>query len=80
MFNDVLSQANTGYLGVKYEAAAPFNLGVAYLRKNNNSMATIQFNEAIDTWPVSLYANQAEQALKRLRTGTESHTDKRPVE
>lgn len=78
MFTDVLSQADKGYLGVKYEAAAHFNLGVAYLRNNNNSMATIQFNEAIDTWPASLYAHRAEQALGRLHSSTDAHTDDRP--
>src|SRR4030042_73879 len=37
MFTEVLSQANQGYLGVKYEAAAHFNLGVAYLRYGNKN-------------------------------------------
>ncbi len=65
MFSDVLKQSGTGYLGVKYETAAHFNLGVAYQRKNNPSMATIEFNSAIDTWPGSLYAQRAQRALDR---------------
>jgi tetratricopeptide (TPR) repeat protein len=68
LFIDVLSQANQGYLGVKYEAAAHFNLGVAYLRSNNSSMATVEFNSVLDTWPASLYARRAQEALERQRT------------
>lgn len=67
MFTKVLSLSNKGYLGVKYEAAAHFNLGVAYLRNNNNSMATIEFNAVIDTWPASEYARRAASALERHR-------------
>ena len=70
LFIDVLSQANQGYLGVKYEAAAHFNLGVAYLRSNNSSMATVEFNSVLDTWPASLYARRAQEALVRQRAKT----------
>jgi len=80
MFTEVLSQANQGYLGVKYEAAAHFNLGVAYLRNNNNSMATVEFNSVLDTWPASLYARRAEEALKRQRTKATTHDDNKPAE
>jgi tetratricopeptide (TPR) repeat protein len=80
MFTEVLSQANQGYLGVKYEAAAHFNLGVAYLRNNNNSMATVEFNSVLDTWPASLYARRAQEALERQRAKTTSHDDNKPVE
>jgi len=73
LFKDVLDQKNQGSLGVKYEAAAHFNLGVAYLRSSNNSSASIEFNATIDTWPASLYAQRAQQALERLR-----HKDSAP--
>jgi hypothetical protein len=65
LFTEVLSPANSGYLGMKYEAATHFNLGLAYLRNNNQSLATIEFNSAIDTFPGSLYARRAQQALDR---------------
>jgi len=68
MFTDILNQVDQGYLGVKYEAAAHFNLGVAYLRKNFISKATIEFNAVIDTWPASLYAHRAQEALDRHRS------------
>ncbi len=70
--NDILKQADTGYLGVKYESAAHFNLGVAYLRKNNHAMSTVEFNAAIDAWPASLYAHRAQQALNRQHQQKES--------
>lgn len=75
LFTEVLDQANHSSLGVKYEAAAHFNLGVAYLRQNNNSKATIEFNSTIDTWPASPYAQRAQQALERQR-----HRESAPVE
>jgi tetratricopeptide (TPR) repeat protein len=75
LFKDVLDQKNQGSLGVKYEAAAHFNLGVAYLRSKNNSLASVEFNATIDTWPVSLYAQRAQQTLERLR-----HKDVAPRE
>ena len=67
MFNEVLTQAGRGYLGVKYEAATHYNLGVAYLRKNMDAKASIAFNSVIDTWPASLYAHRAEAALEKHR-------------
>jgi len=67
MFNDILTQAGQGYLGVKYEAATHYNLGVAYLRKNMDAKASIAFNAVIDTWPASMYARRAEVALEKHR-------------
>lgn len=77
IFNDVLSEANKAYLGIKYEAAAHYNLGVAYLRRNNPSMATVEFNAVLDTWPASLYARRAQDALERQRKAI-TQTDDRP--
>jgi tetratricopeptide (TPR) repeat protein len=64
-FNNILNSADQAYLGMKYESALHFNLGVAYLRKGNNAMASAEFNSAIDAWPGSLYAHRAQQALDR---------------
>jgi len=80
LFKDVLNHANQGALGVKYEAAAHFNLGVAYLRRNNNSMATVEFNSVIDTWPASLYTQRAQQALERLRHKDNAPAQEKPAE
>lgn len=80
MFTEILQQADHGYLGVKYEAASHFNLGVAYLRKNESGRANVEFNAVIDTWPASLYAHRAQQALDRLRSKVTGAVDKEPVE
>jgi tetratricopeptide (TPR) repeat protein len=64
-FQDILQSADQGYLGVKYEAAVHYNLGVAYRRKELEPQATREFNAAIETWPASEYARQAEIALSK---------------
>lgn len=76
MFNHILEQAEEGYLGVKYEAATYYNLGVAYLRKNMDAKASFAFNAVIDTWPGSLYARRAEVALETNRRKKNPSTSK----
>jgi len=76
IFNEVLEQAGHGYLGVKYEAATHYNLGVAYLRKNMDARASIAFNAVIDTWPASMYAHRAEVALEKHRRKNNPSTSK----
>lgn len=63
----VLQQAGQGYLGVKHEAAAHYNLGVAYRRKKLDAQAIVEFNAVVDTWPASEYARRAEAALAQDR-------------
>jgi tetratricopeptide (TPR) repeat protein len=76
IFNEILEQAEQGYLGVKYEAATHYNLGVAYLRKNMDARASIAFNAVIDTWPASEYARRAEVALEKHRRKNNPPTSK----
>jgi len=76
MFDDVLSDANQGHLGVKYEAATHYNMGVAYLRKNMDARASIAFNAVVDTWPASEYARRAEVALEKNRRKNNPSTSK----
>jgi tetratricopeptide (TPR) repeat protein len=79
LFTEALQQADQGRLGVKYEAAAHYNLGVAYLRSNMDARAAVEFNAAIDTWPMSLYARRAEEALeKRRRKNLSARPEERP--
>jgi len=80
MFTEVLSQVNQAYLGVKYEAAAHFNLGVAYLRNHNSSMATVEFNAVLDTWPASVYAHRAQEALESQHKKAGTHGDDKPAD
>ncbi|NCP16533.1 tetratricopeptide repeat protein [bacterium] len=67
MLKGVLGRSEQGYLGVKYEAAAHYNLGVAYLRKNQNAQAVIEFNAVLNTWPASEHARRAAAALEKHR-------------
>jgi tetratricopeptide (TPR) repeat protein len=76
MFSEILEQAEHGYLGVKYEAATHYNMGVAYLRKNMDARASIAFNAVIDTWPASEYARRAEVALEKNRRKNNPSTSK----
>ena len=66
IFKGVLQNAQ-GYLGIKYEAATHYNLGVAYRRKGMEAPATMEFNAVLDTWPVSEYARRAQLALEQAR-------------
>lgn len=67
VFTDVLKNANQGYLGVKYEAATHYNLGIAYRRKDMEPQARLEFTAVLDTWPASQYAQRAEIALSKER-------------
>ncbi len=67
VFNSLIAQSNQGYLGIRYESAAHYNLGVAYLRKGQEPQAVIEFNSVLDIWPASEYARAASNALARLK-------------
>jgi tetratricopeptide (TPR) repeat protein len=67
MLEEVLEKAGSGRLGLKQEAAAHYNLGVAFLRKDMKSKARVEFNEVLETWPATLYAKHARTALEKLR-------------
>jgi tetratricopeptide (TPR) repeat protein len=56
------------HLQPKYESACHYNLGVAYLRMGRESRAVREFNQAIDAWPLSPYAQYAKVALERRRS------------
>jgi tetratricopeptide (TPR) repeat protein len=61
----VLESENQPALGLKYEAACHYNLGYAYERKGEEARAVVEYNQAIDVMPASVYARAAEAALKR---------------
>jgi tetratricopeptide (TPR) repeat protein len=71
IFKGLLQKAEQRYLGVKYETAAHYNLGVAFLRKQMEAQATVEFNIVLDLLPTSVHAHRAEAALEKLR-----HKDK----
>jgi len=67
MLNGVLEKSGQGFLGVKYESAAHYNLAVAYLRQKHDAQAVREFNAVLDTWPASEYAHRAVAALEKQR-------------
>jgi tetratricopeptide (TPR) repeat protein len=52
----------------KHESACHYNLGVAYMRLGREGRAVREFNETIDVWPLSPYAQRARAALERRRS------------
>jgi tetratricopeptide (TPR) repeat protein len=66
IFKEILAKAGQGDVGVKYEAAAHYNLGVAYLRKDMDAKAHDEFHSVLETWPISEYGRRAEAALKKV--------------
>lgn len=62
-----LLTASQNPLSPKYEAAARYNLAVAHRRQGNEAKAIVEFNQAIDVMPGSLYASRAQIALEKSR-------------
>ena len=67
VFKDILEKADQDHLGLKYEAAAHYNLGRAYRRKDLEAQAIAEFNAVLDTWPASEYARRASSILAHSR-------------
>jgi tetratricopeptide (TPR) repeat protein len=63
----VLSDSQRAQLGMKYEAAAYYNLGYAYELKGEDTLSVAQYNKAMEALPGSLYARAAQSALKRRK-------------
>lgn len=53
-------------LGLKNEAACFFNLGMAYQKLGKKQKAIGCFSQAMEAFPHSIYAQRAQQALKKL--------------
>ena len=67
ILREVVAASDSGYLGIKSIAAAHYNLGVAYQRQGLDAQASLEFNEVLDTWPVTEYARYAAIALDRRK-------------
>ena len=65
----VLEEAGSGGLDVKSEAACRYNLGLAYQRLGDEAQAVHQFTQVIETFPSSIYGQEAERALEQRRDG-----------
>ncbi len=66
-FRRVLESADSGYLGIKSQAAGHYNLGVAYQRQGLDAQAALEFNQVLDNWPMTEYARYARIALDRRK-------------
>jgi tetratricopeptide (TPR) repeat protein len=66
--HSVLTVEERPRLGLKYEAACRYNLGLAYEQQGDEGKAATQFNEVIDLLPGSPYAQASQAGLKRRRT------------
>ncbi len=65
LFEEVLSRGGQGALGIKNEAAAHYNLGVIYRRKQLEPKAIGEFHKVVELWPISDYARRADAALRK---------------
>ena len=65
IIRNVLAAKENSHLGIKHEAAAHYNLGVAYLKKEMPTQATNEFRTVLEIWPASIYARRAEAALNK---------------
>ena len=68
LFEIVLKDAESGGLGIKYEAACRYNLGLALQRQGKDAEAVSQFSEVAIIYPTSLYGQAAEKALEIRRS------------
>jgi tetratricopeptide (TPR) repeat protein len=70
LLEEVLQEAEAGGLGVKYEAASQYNLGLALQRQGKQADAVRHFNEAVAIFPNSIYSKAAQRALEQRRQRT----------
>lgn len=68
LFEIVLKDAEGGGLGIKYEAACRYNLGLALQRQGKDAEAVSQFSEVTIIYPTSIYGQAAEKALEKRRS------------
>jgi len=69
LFETVLEEARQGGLGIQHQAACHYNLGLALRRQGKEIEAVQEFNNAINTFPNSMYSKEAARALQERRRG-----------
>ncbi len=80
LLEEVLARGEEAHLGIKYEAAGRYNLGVAYRRVGRDAAAITEFNKVVGLMPGSIFAIQAEQALQAIRRRPSKPAEPSPVE
>lgn len=77
LLEEVLQDAEKGSpLGIKYQAACHYNLGLALYQQGKDAQAVLQFNKAIEVFPNSIYSKAAEIALEKRKSGGLESIDK----
>jgi tetratricopeptide (TPR) repeat protein len=66
----ILAEQNRPRLGIKYEAASHYNLGLTYERKGERAKAIQQFHQVVELLPGSAYGQAAAAALQRWKEKT----------
>lgn len=75
LFFDVLQKHEEGGgLGIKYEAACRYNLGLALIKLDREAEAVRQFNETMVVFPTSIYSKAADKALRERRSGRKAES------
>jgi tetratricopeptide (TPR) repeat protein len=80
LLKQVIEESEGGGLGIKYEAACRYNLGVALQQLGKDAQAVREFNEAIVIFPTSIYSKAAEKALEKHRRAGGKRTTETPQE
>lgn len=75
IINNILTQKEMGYLGIKTEAACYYNLAIAYRRKGLEKQSLDYFDKVVQTWPVSVYGRKAMLELKKNKADAAHHMD-----
>lgn len=78
-FEGVLKEMDqVGGLGIKYEAACRYNLGLALMQQNKEVEAIRQFNETTIIFPNSIFAKSAERILEKRRSRRSESVEEPP--
>ncbi len=64
-FKAILDRARKNHLGVKFQAAAHYNLGVSYRKLKAEGRARAEFNAVLEMMPISEFGRMARAALSR---------------
>lgn len=80
LFQSVLEQTEEGGLGIKYEAACRYNLGLALQKQGKEAQAVHQYNQAISIFPNSIYGKASQKALDQRRKGIRKAVEETPRE
>jgi len=69
LLQQAIDESQDGGLGIKFEAACRYNLGLALMRLGRSAQAVREFNEVTVIFPTSIYSKAAQKALEKHRHG-----------